>query len=206
VPLYQAQTTIVTTSGIAADNAINTTYWVAADTSNLDDVASALDASYTVMRPYFASFVPQNGHSTKFYDLEDPIPRAPVAEFSWGLDTSPTGSALPTEVALCVSFQGDPLSGQPQARRRGRNYLPFLGGSVIDGVGRPSTAVINAAVAWGQGLLDFSQTGGNPTWVVNSTFGAPLEFTTTITNGWVDNEFDTQRRRGRAATARTTFA
>jgi hypothetical protein len=206
MPLYHAQTVIAVTSGLTADYAVNNTYWIAADVSELPAIGAELKASYDLMRPYMASFVPAAGHVTKFYDTADPEPRAPKLTYDWVLATAPTGSALPTEVSLCCSFQGDPESGVPQARRRGRNYLPFLGGSVIDGVGRPSSAVVSAAVAWGQNLLDFSGLGVGTTWVVHSTIGDPLATAVVITNGWVDNEFDTQRRRGRDATARTTFS
>jgi hypothetical protein len=70
---------------------------------------------------------------------------------------------------------------------------------------RPTVSAINNAIAWGQNLLDFSQATPSCVWVVNSTIGDPLENTVLITNGWCDNEFDTQRRRGRDATSRTTF-
>lgn len=206
MPLYHAQTIITVDSFIAKDYAVNNTYWIASDVTDLPAIVTELKQSYDFMRPYMAQYVNQNGHLVKFYDLADPTPRAPVYEGTFNLGADPTGSAIPTEVALCVSFQGDHESGIPQSRRRGRNYLPFLGGACIDGVGRPSSAVVTAAAAWGQNLLDFSGGGVGTTWVVHSSIGIPLETAVVITNGWVDNEFDTQRRRGRAPSARTTFS
>lgn len=205
MPIYHAQTIITVDTFIAKDYAVNNTYWVAADVSELPAIVAELKASYDLMRPFMAQYVNQNGHLVKFYNLADPTPRAPVLEATFNLAVDPTGAALPTEVALCCSFQGAHQSGIPQSRRRGRNYLPFLGGACIDGVGRPTAGVVNAAVAWGQNLLDFSGGGVGTTWVVHSTIGDPLENAVVITNGWVDNEFDTQRRRGRAPTSRTLF-
>lgn len=206
MPLYHAQTIITVDSFLPQDYAVNNTYWVAADESELPGIGAELKASYDIWRPFFAQYVNQNGHRTKFYDTADPEPRAPVLEYVWNLAVDPSGSALPTEVSLCCSFQADLQSGVPQSRRRGRNYLPFIGGAAIDGVGRPTGGLITAAVAWGQNLLDFSGMGVGTTWVVHSTIGDPLATAVVITNGWVDNEFDTQRRRGRKATARTTFS
>lgn len=205
MPLYRAQTVIHTVDNIAANYATNTTYWVDADDSQLGDITLALKDSYDAMAVEWSELMAQNGHEVKYYDMEDAEPRAPILQDTFNLASAPSGSPLPTEVSLCVSFQGPKQSGIPQARRRGRNYLPFLDTGTIQLDGRPDAGVITNAIAWGQNLLDFSQTGGAPTWVVNSTYGEPLEFTTVVTEGWVDNEFDTQRRRGRPATARSVF-
>jgi hypothetical protein len=44
---------------------------------------------------------------------------------------------------------------------------------------------------------------GFPTWVIRST--VPLENFIQVTNGHIDNAWDTQRRRGPATTARTVW-
>lgn len=101
---------------------------------------------------------------------------------------------------MVLSFQADKVSGLPQARRRGRVYFGPLGGAA-EASGRPGTTLLSAVVAFGAALLSESNLA-DWTWVVYSTVnngGAP------VTNGWVDNSFDTQRRRGLEWTARTTF-
>jgi hypothetical protein len=201
-----AQTSIGTVSNLTADYANNNTYWVVSSSADLPALGVAIKTAYDQWRPLMADTVRQNNHVTKFYDREDPMPRAPVLSYTWNLAVAPTSAPLPPEVSLCCSFQGEPLSGTPQSRRRGRNYLPFVDISGIDTAGRPSATAIAAAVAWGQSLLDYSDATANVTWVVASSYGVPGEFDTVVTNGWVDNEFDTQRRRGRDATARTTFS
>lgn len=206
MPYYHAQTSIGTVSNLTADYATNNTYWNTSDPLLLPVIGATLKAAYDLWRPQMGSNVRQTNHVTKFYDREDPEPRAPVLTYVWSLATAPAGTNLPPEVSLCCSFQGNLESGQPQSRRRGRNYLPFPSSAALATDGRPATTAINAAVAWGDTLLEFSKTPGNPSWVVASSYGVPGEFDTLITNGWVDNEFDTQRRRGRDATARTTFS
>lgn len=201
-----AQTTIGVVSNLTADYATNNTYWVVPDPLDLPLVGAAIKAAYDLWRPQMSNLVRQNNHQTKFYNREDPEPRAPVLTYNWNLTTAPSGAACPPEVTVCCSFQGDPLSGQPQARRRGRNYLPFPGAGTIGSDGRPSAGCIAAAVSWGDSLLEFSKSSTDHTWVVASSYGVPGEFDVVITNGWVDNEFDTQRRRGRDATARSTFS
>jgi hypothetical protein len=60
------------------------------------------------------------------------------------------------------------------------------------------TAAVNS---WGN-LLDASQAATAWKWAVYSTVNATgVE----VTNGWVENAWDTQRRRGRIATVRTVF-
>ena len=201
-----AQTSIGVVSNLTADYATNNTYWVVPDPLDLPLVGAAIKAAYDLWRPQMGSNVRQTNHVTKFYNREDPEPRAPVLTYTWSLAAAPAGTNLPPEVSLCCSFQGDLMSGQPQSRRRGRNYLPFPSSAALGVDGRPPAGAITAAVAWGDSLLEFSKSSSEHTWVVASSFGVPGEFDTIITNGWVDNEFDTQRRRGRDATARTTFS
>lgn len=200
-----AQTSIGVVSNLTADYANNNTYWVVPDPADLTLVGSAIKAAYDLWRPSMSNLVRQNNHVTKFYDRDDPEPRAPVFTFTWNLAVAPTANPSPPEVSLCCSFQGDPISGIPQSRRRGRNYLPFPAVTMIGTDGRPNATAITNAVAWGNSLLTFSDSSTDHTWVVASSYGVPGEFDTVITNGWVDNEFDVQRRRGRDATTRTIF-
>lgn len=142
----------------------------------------------------------------KVYNVNDPTPRAPRYETVMPLaDNRMTDSGIPTEVAVCASFQGDPVSGEPQARRRGRVFIGGLG-QVCD----PGDAdefpnvhpdLRDAICAAMDGLQQASGPDGWQ-WVVYSRVnntGAP------ITNGWVDNAPDTQRRRGQGSTARSVW-
>jgi hypothetical protein len=94
------------------------------------------------------------------------------------------------------------VSGQPQARKRGRIYLGPFDTTQLNADGRilPAcqTTIRNAA----QALLTASDVALDWSWAVYSPTNASGVI---VDNGWVDNEWDTQRRRGRAATTRSTF-
>jgi hypothetical protein len=101
-----------------------------------------------------------------------------------------------------LSFQGAPESGVSQARKRGRVFIGPLRSSLIGADGRPSPATVSLFAAEGEDLLDASNAATTWSWTVHS---ATTGDNSVVTNGWCDNEFDTQRRRGRIATSRTVF-
>lgn len=144
--------------------------------------------------------------TVNWYDLDDTPPRQPHT-VPLGA-TIPTGtSEIPTEVAAVLSFQGDPVSGIPQARRRGRIYLGALTNNAMDpatGATFPvlSSAQYTALRNAGQSLLEDSGSSADVRWVVHSTVsGADAQ----VTNGWVDTSPDTQRRRSVESTGRILF-
>lgn len=139
------------------------------------------------------------------YDLDDPMPRAPIWEEGFTLGTAGSSDNLPLELAVCASVQGDRVAGTPQARRRGRVYIGPLKASAVTMSGasvvpQVSSGVITSVNAGIRRLALAS--GSTAVWVVRSqTTGAVAE----ITNGWIDNDIDVQRRRGPRATSRTTW-
>lgn len=157
----------------------------------------------------------------RFYELPavpGPV-GSPIAEANVLGFTASSADALPHEVALALTFHAD-LTGipesvpggvvgpegdtHPRARRRGRIYLGPLNVNTVDGTsGRPSASFRTSVAAAGVRLRDNLdlQTGGIQ-WVVFS----PTDWVARpVVNGWVDNAFDTQRRRGVAASSRTTW-
>jgi hypothetical protein len=149
----------------------------------------------------------------KVYD-EDAVlkPRPIFYSGTFTLSAAGTAQALPEEVALCVSY----YAGENQKRLRGRVYLgPF--GSNANSTGdpaqtpsgsRPAINLIHSIAQAGEALLAASATGAS--WCLRSGIGAgtkaaPLVTYNVVTNGWVDNEWDAQRRRRIEATARTIF-
>lgn len=204
---------IAHSSGLPEDVTVNT--WAfgnvnIATATDMDDIAVELLTFYNVLAPGETELVSHYSPELtdqlllKFYDLASPEPRAPIrtqGEVLTNMNT--TGTALPSEVALCLSFQAVQISGQPQARRRGRLYLgPFV--NSIDTVavdGSPGSQLIQTMVATGQRLLDASNSA-TWYWGIHSPTDGEVNV---VNNGWVDNAFDTQRRRGIAATVRTQF-
>lgn len=134
------------------------------------------------------------------YDLSQPKPRAPVYESTLTVDNG-LGSAatLPLDVALCFSFEAEQESGIPQARRRNRKYIGPLDTGTLSSGGRPSLALLGIVAAAGRDLLRASNAAASWTWKVWST---TLQAGYDVRGGWVDDEFDTQRRRGMAPSYR----
>lgn len=200
--LYRATVIIKSVTNVIEDAATNTFHFDADTVGDLAAVSAALQTCYQAMRTHYSNLMAQNGHEIKYYRLSDPPPRATVRLDTFNFTTAPTVAPLPTEVAMTVSFQGGASSGQPQSRRRGRIFFGPLNTSAVDGSAFLASGVRTAAVNAFGVLLDASQAATAWKWSVFSTVnGTGVE----VQNGWVDNAFDTQRRRGRRTTARTVF-
>jgi hypothetical protein len=132
---------------------------------------------------------------------------------------------LPAEVALCMSFRSNTVPTIPKARRTGRIYFGPLNKAAIaalnNNIARPTTDLTADLRLAAERLKDNAITHGY-TWGVysrpyagrdaverpgrttlpalparpNGTFHA-------IDQVWTDDAFDTQRRRGERATAKT---
>lgn len=202
MPNYSVQISLATDSGLDKDRVVNTWSCEAADDAAASDFGVAVRDVYQGLTSYLSNDIAQNGHLIKIYDRSDLPPRQPVEETTWNLTTGPSAAALPNEVALCLSFQGTPESGVSQARKRGRVFIGPLGQNTIASTGRPASAFVTDLVAEGAQLLAASTADPDWTWTVySSTTGD----SSPVVDGWVDDEYDTQRRRGREATSRTTF-
>jgi hypothetical protein len=99
---------------------------------------------------------------------------------------------------MCVSFHGEYVSGEPQARRRGRVYVPWMqASSNVDG--RPESTFVTLLAASFAEFHAAAIASANVNWVVWSPTDSaayPVEA------GWIDDAWDTQRRRGVSATYR----
>jgi hypothetical protein len=203
MPLIRAQVVLRSADNNAENDITNTFHFDGPtyDATQQTRIVNALTSAYDVWDTLFSDLLSPSG-LIKIYNLDDPLPRAPVAEIPLAL-TITSGTSMPPEVAVCCSFQGPRVSGQSQARRRGRIYLGPLRSAFLGTTGRPASTTAPTIVNGAAPLLQLNVLGGiaDMKWVVSSTFGGrPV-----ITNGWVDNEFDTQRRRGRKYTVRTVW-
>lgn len=195
-------------SGLPADMATNTFHFdvIGVGTSLLDNVVDLIEDLYfneTEADP-LADWISVDNAGTnygiKIYDLADPEPRSPVRE-KFGTWTPSGGAGLPAEIALCASFQAAPESGENQARRRGRVYVPWIIAGANSN-GRPSTALVNSVAGAFEEFWNAAEASVSLEWVVysptaNASYG--------VAQGWVDNAWDVQRRRGVAPTGRTTW-
>lgn len=202
MPNMELQITIFPTSNIVADASTNT--WSVV--TGAGDFGTLFKDSVLVFYQAIAAMYPviirQNNHVWKLYDRSDPEPRAPKSMGTFNFSAAPSIGPAPPEVAMCLSFQAPQQSGVPQARQRGRVYIGPLRASLIDGAGRPTTASITLLRNAGEALRVASAAAATWDWVVWSTVQGTAAG---ITNGWVDDEFDTQRRRGRVPTVRNVF-
>lgn len=211
----RAVVTLPWTSNLPEDVSINTFHFLTtsspASAGERTEIIGNLVAFYNSdfgaagnpLSSFYGSIVSRavNACTVELFDLADLEPRLPVETFQWTLGAGAQSSLLPPEVALCASFQANPVSGIPQARRRGRIYLGPFTHPAITTAGRPSTSIIEAAKDAMEGIFDL-QAGSGVQWCVYSRIGDAMA---AVSNGWVDDEFDTQRRRGRQRTTRTTW-
>lgn len=128
---------------------------------------------------------------------------------------------LPSEVALCVTWKADyeavvervplPPEGpagdlRPRARRRGRTYL---GPWSVDALGTGANNVPTINSFLHETVQDRAAVFLGPIWdgsgVVPVIYSRVNQSYLEIAEGWVDNAWDTQRRRGIDSTARLTF-
>lgn len=177
------------------------------------EVHSALTTFYQAIDTYMPSALVETPATVDYYDLEESEPRVPVHTATIALTTTASTDYLPPEVCATLSFQGASGSGVNMRRRRGRLYLgPFHGGIFTTTSGRIvfTTAFVDAIVAAAQSVLNYTGTLG-VSWAVFSptTYAETGNLGTAfedVTDGWVDNEPDIQRRRGGGrALTRTTF-
>jgi hypothetical protein len=215
-----AQVVFQGTSNLPEDIFVNTFHFLVESdpvtTADADRVQAALLSFYnTIHAPATSPLANSisdtvsrtaNATTTKVYDLGEPAPRVPVKTYSWTLGTGAGSIGLPNEVALCLSYQTDIGSGDNPRTRRGRIYVGpcqsnnavGLGGDVI-----PNATMIGRLTASASYLAALGDAPSpTVTWCVYSRVEDQFF---AITKGWVDNAFDTQRRRGRKAQARTLW-
>lgn len=198
--IFRVQVEIPMTSALTADYVTNTLHF-AMDDGDETDIADALDDMYAQFAGVMSNLIEPSEFVYKFFDLAEPPPRVPYAMLTGRGPAAFGSNAAPTEISLCLSWRADYISGVPPGRMRNRIYVGPLSRDATGTDGRPSSGAIASVVAGGQALIDASALA---TWdwiVYSETAGSDFVWS----QGWVDNEFDTQRRRGRAATARTTF-
>jgi len=173
-------------------------------TTHLIPILTAVKDVYTGVKGYLSNQISWSLATFKFYDLADAEPRAPIHLGVF----NPTGTAgtseAPHELALAASFEGLPVSGQKQSRRRGRIYFGPLSTNVYLGSVFTSTMLTAASTAMA-GLRTASDASAAWTWIVYSRTAPDAQREVPVARGWVDNAIDIQRRRGVAATTRTVW-
>jgi hypothetical protein len=209
--IIRAQIALGHDSGLPEDVTINNLYFDGNDTDTVATaLAAAIDdffggANVTATVESRLSTQLSGAGTIKFYDMLESTPRVPFATKTFTL--TPSATALPGEVACCMSFQASPVSGLNQARRRGRIFLgPLANSNGTTGVMLSNTdpqvhANFRTDVCTAASRLKVAANAANAPWVVWSTVNQTAALINTV---WVDNALDTQRRRGLKPTTRTT--
>lgn len=202
--LVRVQVLVPAASGVTADNVQNTFHFSTVDLSTTvrDSILSGLNDAYEQIDNWKSSDFTWIAARAKFYDLGDPEPRAPIWDMLMTLTSAPAGTSAPHELAVCMSYEADPISGQSQARRRGRVYLGPVNTGPISTSGRISSTAQQDFADFGSTLLAASVADSGWNWVVYSPSAGEAY---TVSSGWVDNDFDIQRRRGIKASQRINF-
>ena len=185
------------------DMVVNTWHFTAVDTAEgtVNAIQTALVAFYEAMDGYKSALQSWETSRIRWYNLEDDEPRVPFEDELSGI-TAGAGTPTARELAICLSFRGEYVSGASAARRRGRIYFGPLVATAIGSTGLVLTAAVTTMATAGGALLTASNAASDWAWIVWSpTSGAGYP----VTEGWVDNAPDIQRRRGTLATVRTTF-
>lgn len=219
VPCFDALVILQGASGLPEDRFLNNWHFAAPDVAT--DEAEALSAIqfelgtfYETIKEYLSSVALGAANlqiETRVYRADDPEPREALP-VTLGVDISAFPAAgIPNELAVCVSF----FSERNIPRQRGRVFIGPLAPAAMEagvsGAGdrRIAAACVTEMATAATGLL----TGTNGVvWATKSTRPQqvplnplPPPIYRQVTDGWVDNAFDVQRRRGTKATARTVF-
>jgi hypothetical protein len=185
--IYRLQVAWQMDSALPTDQMIITPHFddhgILNDPQNLcDDLAAALNSWDAVTTQL----------TVKAYDAQDPPPNYPLAEKIVNEGQIANANAN-RDVALVLSFYAE----QNRPRRRGRIYVPMVVTGLSAAAARP-TPTIQQKIA--DLVPIFAGLGGlDVDWVVYSRLDNAAR---KVTNWWVDNAWDTQRRRGQVATSR----
>lgn len=200
----KAQVVLKTVDNVSENFVSNTFCFDGPDPiSEVTGIMSALTAFYnSVGTNLLGVGITAGPHEVKFYDMPGVKPNYPVFTGALTLSGAPGGAILPPECALVLSFQGQKAPGFPQRRRRGRIYIGPIKAS-LNTDGRPTSSAVSSLAAYGANLRTaINALPGSTQWSVWSTVDQQA---VAVNDGWVDNEWDTQRRRGLRRTSRSVF-
>lgn len=224
--IIEAMVVLAKTSGLPEDAVQNTFHFewpgappISVDFDNLrDDIEGFYNSVGLGNVMGYGLSRAANANLIKFYTLPAvPGPSgSPTATRTWTLvAATPGGSSLPDEVAMCMSFRGsytglveeEADGDRPRSRTRNRVFLgPWttfvetLGTSAVGDqrVNAATRATIVAAAAAQLGAAAFADGWIWQTWSRTDWDGDEVE------EVWVDDAFDTQRRRGVAPSTRSS--
>jgi hypothetical protein len=220
-------------SGMPKDRSVNTFHLGAGDTvPDLSAVATSIRAFYNsggagpFVEHYLANSWLRAGHTIKIYNMAAPLHSPPQYSVTLPRITTEDDSkgGLPQEVAGCLSYKGslstvdpagtDTATSRPIERRSGRIFIGPLNIDVLlpsgaSEFGSQPNPAFNLTLRLAGKALFTDLAGQGIAWCIyskrNHVDGQP-PYMSPITQFSTDDAFDTQRRRGVAATARTVLS
>lgn len=216
-------TTVPHSTGLPEHAVVNTWSFLGNSATREIDASTigvGLTTFYTAVKAYLSSQYAWSSGVHEFIDMSDAKPRVPYTTrtmATFGANTT-SSNDLPPEVALCISMSAAPGSGLNARRRRGRVYIGPL--QLADGADRPTlaNAIVDAFAAAAQDLMDLTNVE-LAVYSRSTHYGVPVggdikdysenpslldDSYSQVASIWVDNAWDTQRRRGLAASYRKT--
>lgn len=211
MPIIRCQVRLPYFTNLPEDVATNTLYYSVPSgvptTGELDDVSAMIEAFYLGVGDNFAGVLLRVGTpcEIRMYNLADAEPRQPIRIDNFALPAAVPADNMPLECAVVLSYHAAFSSGVPNARRRGRIYLGPLHTDVLNAGSASAfpapTATFISEIITAVGALS-SITANGCEWV---QYSPTTDLGLPVVGGWVDNEFDTQRRREGRPSSRTTF-
>lgn len=213
MPRIHAVVTMPYPTGLPRDVAQTTWSFITLDTTEetLDDVYDGLvewwndplSPRTTAPGSWISTAVVRAECRVELYDVTTLPAGPPIYERTFTLRAPFSGSpnSLPLEVALVNSIRG--AGTGPLRNRRGRQYIGPLNVGVISGASpmpRPDPGIITDMVNSSQRL---ASKDGTYAWFIWSRKQGEFH---RVVGGFVNNEFDTQRRRGADETDRLNWS
>jgi len=215
VPVYRIDAVMPYSTFIPRDVTVNTFHVECASmgTTELNTIHGAIEGFYVnsyggaSVSSRMNDYVSRATNASTVVTRQVGVPGAPLDEWSFTLDDSAYAPCLPFEVAVCLSYNSL-VPGVPRGRSRGRIYigpLNYGAGTITTSSSVPPTPATSFmdCLAEAASTLHGALSSYGIDWGVYSRVDEVLY---PITGGYIDNEFDTQRRRQVDATARTTWA
>lgn len=175
-------------------------------TDEIDAINAGCFAFYSAIAGNISDVIAWNTATARvrFYNIDNPEPRVPFFD-EWGPSpfAGEGNDPLPDECACALSFHGLYVSGQPQARRRGRVFLGPLAQVATTTAANGHVYIHpNFITAIGEGVQAlWDEVDGSG--AIHSVWSRADDEFYNVVDYSVDNAVDVQRRRGPAAAFRT---
>jgi hypothetical protein len=216
---FMAQVVLKAKSGIPKDNSVNRFYFrnenVGAAAVEPDTVAGQIAdhlrdfykethaQTAAGIRTFMAGQVLNDTVEIRVYDMGTPPGQRFPILLERNIGPLGTGTVLPEEVAACITW----VAGANRPRSRGRTYIgPLANTALTVENGRTKiTTGFRTSMAHAANFLQ-KRSHLDPTQGVRLHLWSPSDgVMKEVSGGWVDDAFDTQRRRGPEPTSRFSF-